>query len=563
MYPNVLELRARADGYVSKTLSIDPSKQPYIFVLEKTRSFHGVVRDSDGFAVADVAIAAVDYSGDTSTVPNSVGLLRNMVKSDAEGKFTCIGVQSDIATLLARKEDGSSGILARADAKDDREHIIVLRPPTTVALEIVDQAGKSLEGALVSWIAWESTLPMEAWSKRSDAEGKIVWNTAPQGRLWLTVEYPQLRPKHISIDTSSPTQREQKVALDPIHQLHVTAVDKLSQEPIEDFSLRIRYNRSTNYLRPGESFPMATGMPGSRSYRGVYEVQGKQGEANVRSILDFESLSFSVAAPGYKISDTQVVQGSQAISELAIQLEPLSDATAIVHDPSGNVAQGAIVFYTSAIYNFEFDERVRDAGVLPSSTQWVGSKQSTDELGRFLLDWNTSDKCYAIWHETGWSCGTVESLIGQEAIELSPWGSVSIQGITETQWASGNFVVSISVPNLNNGRIKAYLEIPLNQFPIEPEIELTRVPTGSAILIEKKQFENVVMYEPVVPFEVKPSETTKVAVRGTASFEGTVEFRGDVPATPPSSNILRLKLKRVDEKMNVASVFYADLETAL
>ncbi len=115
--------------------------------------------------------------------------------------------------MLVAEADSWAPATLMLDIRKGMEPVeIRLKAPSTISLRITDTEEKPIANAAVSVWEWENyTHP--GWEFRSDAEGRVVWTTAPEGVVSINVSKPgYIRRRHIPVGAGP---EEHVIKLDP------------------------------------------------------------------------------------------------------------------------------------------------------------------------------------------------------------------------------------------------------------------------------------------------------------------------------------------------------------
>ena len=281
-------------------------------VLKHGARVRGVVVNESAAPIADAEIL-VGNLGITSS--------RNG-KSQPDGSFDIGGVQSG-KTLLTVSATGYAATQLEIESSSAEPHPVVLKAGRTLIVRVVNQKGEPIENAraqletLPYGPSETNTLPQLEYFQRTDADGRIRWNDAPQEKVKFLIDargYMRLSSLWIAADGE-----EHTITMQPGLKVHGTVRDSRSGKPIPKFRLVAGWPERTTQPN-GITVPIVWEYYGGKDFvngqfRCVQDVPVVYGMKQDRYI-------FKVEAPGYLPEITRVVGDTEGAVEFNLALQP-------------------------------------------------------------------------------------------------------------------------------------------------------------------------------------------------------------------------------------------------
>jgi len=383
----------------------------HVFRLGRAVVLHGLVVDSDGAPVPDAKVL-VGTIGSSS---------RRETNSQANGTFTIGGCKPG-KNLVSAEGGGFAATTREIEVTDESEPIrITLQRGKTLRLRVMDQAGQPVRGA---HIMLETFPTGQADPKRprsvqadfhakTDAEGKAVWENAPDAELILDFQASGFM--RVDGVTIQPDGKEHLVTLPPALVITGTVRDAENGQPIPRFRI------ITGWPSPDH----ATGKMNALwsaidrfwltftggEYRHAFEEPLVVGTENRGYLLKFE-------ADGYAPFVSRLLGANEGEVRLDVILRPAAAMTVTVTKPDGRPAANADVGLVASGARLQ----IIPGGFSRSHMDNGGSLLTCDRQGQFRLPADDSINRVIVACADGYAEATRASLAADPSIRLQPWG---------------------------------------------------------------------------------------------------------------------------------------------
>ena len=177
-----------------------------VLVMVKGFNVFGYVYDSGGNPVA----GAVVYDG--QFIPHYSGKrVHNddlRTKTDAQGMFEFHSVGQRNLFLNVEVEGFAPYANNFAVSAESDPIEIILEKGTVIYGRVVDKNGQPVEGAEIRNDQWSSEGMPVYWESKSDADGRFVWENAPQEQVILMVGKPNYYNAYLTITADPEAEYE-------------------------------------------------------------------------------------------------------------------------------------------------------------------------------------------------------------------------------------------------------------------------------------------------------------------------------------------------------------------
>ncbi len=501
-------------------------KGSHVFHLGRGMEVSGVVVDAEGNPIAG-AKAAVGPVGSSD---------RRETTTREDGSFVLKGCPAG-ESLLSGQAKGFAPTTQRIDIQAAHpSYRLVLKPGKTLRLRLVDRDSQPVAGGH----AWLNTFlrgpidpsnpappPVQAEvDLRSDAEGRMVWEEAPDAAL--TFDFEARGYMRVSDFQVRPDDQEHTVELPSALTVFGTVRDKETGDPIPQFRM------VTGWPRP------AFGINGSTTnadwstldrfwmsfaggeFRHTYEEAVVGGIPNPGYILKFE-------AEGYSPFISRTIGPAEGEVRLDVPLQRSAETIVTVATPGGGIARQAEVALLGPGAKASFDGHSFN---LNSSPGMVRVK--TDAQGTFRLPGDNTLERVILVHDSGFL-----DMQPAEGRRLNTWVLQAWGGI-EGQWMTGDQPVAqgeVSIQG-NNGPEGAF-QLDFTKFRLltdaEGHFRAERVPPGKVKVVRLHRQDlggghTSWSHGKSVDVEVKPGEITPVKL-GNAGWVVSVQLQWPSHAT--------------------------------
>lgn len=381
-----------------------------VFVLGRAVSVRGVVKDPNGQPVpaAEVRVGQVGEGGAREST------------TMRDGTFAVAGCRPG-TNLITAQAQGYAPVTLTADLTDQAEPIqLTLRPGQLLKLRVVDPAGNPLPDATVWLNPFDYADPAKAatptvqidFNQRTDASGRLEWNTAPDQELPLEISaagYMKSGAVHVW-----PDGVEHVITLQPALSISGTVRDATTGRPVPHFRIITGWptldpiDHSTNaHWSSLDRFWMTFG---DGKFQHNYEEPVVGGTAHPEFIFKFE-------AEGYAPFITRSVSAADRHVRFDVDLTPAPARTVTVTLPDGTPAAAVDVGLVTPGAAL----RLLPGGI-SSENAAGGSRLVTDEHGRFKLPPDSTIQRVVAANAQGFAEATPAELAVQPVICLQPWG---------------------------------------------------------------------------------------------------------------------------------------------
>ncbi len=519
----------------------DPAAEPrlrarqYVFQLRRGVTVRGVVVDREGQPVFDATVR-VGMLGEVHT---------RETRSLADGSFE-VAACTPGRKPVAAEAPGFAAATIEADIDETTPPLrLVLQPGKALRFRVLDKAGSPIAG---TWFALETLragpveenspgtpVPQVEFSGLADAEGRAVWEEAPDQELSFAFAKPgYLRRDEVRM---RPSEQEHVVVLQPALTIAGTVSDAATAKPISDFRVLCGWPETFgDQERPRWSSLDRHQLTFSGgTFRHALEEALIGGIPNPGYVFKFE-------AEGYAPFVTRVFRPDEGEVEFAVTLKPSETVTVTVVLPDGQpAARGDVGFVSPGD-----DLTLRPGGLEARSG---GAVVTTDAAGQFRLPTDETVTMIVAAHPQGFARTTRAALQAEPVLRLQAWARVEGRAWSRGKPATAKeFTLSWpqdEVPPRVRFDFESYRVVSDGRG----EFEFDKVPPGELLLVELVPFE---MPPPQrgTGWSVKPLETITANPGQTSYVE-----------TGKDARRVRLRLRwpggvlsRPDERVGFASI---------
>lgn len=387
----------------------------HVFHLGRPVTVTGLVVDQDGQPVAGATVA----SGEVGNTARREGV------SDAEGRFKLEGCPSG-KTLISAQASGFAVTTKEVELSARMAPVhLVLHPGSLLRLRLVDREGKAVPRAHAWLNTFSQTDPAPAQAEvdlRSDSEGRIVWEEAPDAELAFDL-YAQgyMRVSEYKV---RPDGEEHVVTMPSGLTVFGTVRNASTGQPIPKFRIITGWPQ-TNYRTGVTNAAWSTlerfwlNFAGGE-FRHTYDEGVIGGVKNPGYILKFE-------AEGYASYISRIMAADEGEVRLDVSLNPADHREVTVVTPEGKPAaqaelallgQGGRATYTGGSFD-------------PNNGHGM-IRMIADAHGRVTLSTDDTLERVFIVHPSGFADLDPAAMASETTWMLLPWGRI------EGQWMIGD-----------------------------------------------------------------------------------------------------------------------------
>ena len=491
----------------------------YVFRLGRAARLAGRVSDPEGQPVPQAAIQVSPMLAVSTPRSGfgtgSIGVMR-ISTNEVDGSFLVTGCLPGSNTVRIEAEGFVPTNFVVELNYNSVPFNITIQPGKRVRLRVVNQGGLPIVGAEVEFKATTAEVFGRA---KTDAEGGLEWNGAPDSKLTASIRapgYAAVEDHPVSADN------EQHVvtlaALPSGLTLWGSVRDAESGQPIRHF--RIVPGRPQRYFNVTNIQWSVASAPWTRSELGRFR------QAIPETAGTQNGLVFKFEAEGHAPFVTRIVKSDEGEVEFNIALRPANSVTVTVLQPDGQPAVGADVglVYPGARL------RLIPGGIAHDPAS--GSRPfTTDDHGQFSLPPDDMIGRVVAATTGGYRESTREQLMSDPTLRLEPWGRIEGTLLSGGRGAPKRMVqfrygrkdgavISSAVLNTFSSDYFAYR----TETDEEGHFVFPRVPSGKHTVAQFIADRPNTRDAPMEDAEIRPGETTTVNI-GVSNYVVTARIR--------------------------------------
>jgi RNA polymerase sigma factor (sigma-70 family) len=475
----------------------------HVFHLRQAVSISGVVMgpNEQPIAGADILVGQRAESNSRKTTTSN------------DGSFHVAGCQPGKTSLTAEAKGFAPTTLDLVLSPESAPVRIVLEPGKSLRIRVVDKQGAPIKGAN----AWLDTFDRDRlnssankkptiqadFNPRSDAEGRIVWDSAPDQELSFDFAAPKfMRVASVKL---RPDGEEHVVTLPPALTISGTVRDADTAQPIPHFKLITgwpQFNPSSgvtnNQWSTLDRFWL--NFEGGK-FQHVYEEPVIVNSGNPAYV-------FKIQADGYAPFITRVVNGDETEARFEISLHAASATIVHVVLPDGRPVRQAQVGLVSG------GAQLRLApGGFDTSARSGANLVLTDDSGQFSLPPDSEVERIVVANPDGFVEAPRAQLATAATLVLQPWGRLQGALTSNGQPLAGHSLLF----EYGSGDRNA-LSAEFSRYQVKTdsagEFVFPQVPPGKHRVVEliPEGKQPVWSHHVLSSIEIRPGETTTVTL---------------------------------------------------
>ncbi len=403
-----------------------------VYVLDRGITVRGTVVDPDGQPVAGARVALL-------------GGRRRETSSLSDGTFTLTGCKIGACAIQAEARGLAAATLQLTLTNDQAPLVLSLNPAKLLRLRVVDANGSSVTNYSVTVNNYNVAVPLAGGSgvfvgsavgriagrgfgvggpnslvSKVDSDGRMTWDSAPEGDLALTVEaygYQSALNLHLQADGT-----EHQIILHPARVVSGAVLDAATSQPISCF--RVAVGRVD-----GPELQWFI----SQTYRdGTFRLDADGMRTPVQ---------FKFEADGYASSISRVLGMDEGAVTLEIVLQPATATTLTVLKPDGRPATNADIGLEMPGTRLQWTP----GGLVHTQRGNYTNVFSTDNTGRFVLPPDDSVTRVIAASPDGYGEATPAGLATSPVMQLQPWGRIEGTYLSDGKPAVGRVLTFATV----------------------------------------------------------------------------------------------------------------------
>ncbi len=465
----------------------------YVIHLGRPMTVRGVVVDPEGKPVAGAEVFA------------GIKGFSRKVTTDTEGQFVLGGCPLG-GNLLTAEAKGYATVTEEIVVREVANSIrLKLQEGKSFILRVLDTEGKPVTNANV-WLDYMNSggpglHPIQVeFDKKTDAEGRVLWQGAPDRELKFLVSAPKFMESWVVV---RPDDNEHGVTMKPALVIEGTVKDAKTGEPVPEFRI-LTGSPLKSAGNEGNRIEWSTmerfwlHFSGGKFKRSLEEAVSGD-DANPGYFFRFEATGYVPHVTGFVSPDAGVVR-------LEVALKPARSHAVMVKLPDGRPAGDVEVGLVSATSNLRIGPM--GFGFDPDYSAILRA----DKAGIFKVSVDETIQRIVVTHPSGYGEETMASLLDNPTLQIRPWGKVEGIAYQDGHPVSRVLVVLDFKDGKQNG-LSLYNMPYLMRTDKQGRFAFDQVPFGQ--LTARLTLSNGVpakRYYVTQELVVRPGETTQVKV---------------------------------------------------
>ncbi len=367
---------AQSHVYVDEAETIEQLRsQAFVISMDQGFIISGVVQDENGNPVPDARVQrGVYYAYKESefrgyTDPNgyfeftklSTTFRTETVYEKIEGKGN-VPVKRPVEFITVSAE-GYAPEIKKVTFNHKKAQIeVILSSGSPICGRVIDFEGNAVSGAAVradKWYdpesSWDDHINSIDWRTRTDAEGRFIWQNAPNEEVKLEIT----KAGFLEFETPKllPSETEHEFVLNPKVRVFGRVIDAATKEPVSEFIYRRHEGGTISHPK------LVTNDKGR--FETSFENQGE------RFFISFE-------ADGYKPVNSNSIALIDQNVELTIEMQPDTGLEGVIVDADGKPVEGVRIVIPDTWLSIDNME-------IPAAGIKNHTNTITDSRGRFHL----------------------------------------------------------------------------------------------------------------------------------------------------------------------------------
>jgi hypothetical protein len=366
------------------------------FKLAPMLRISGTVQDASGRLLprVEVSLVRTNDSGSTSSTQR---------RTDARGGFQFTAVDPEATSLLVNSTNFAPVVLGIDPARDTRPIKIVLVPGSPLKGRFFETSEGSTNTRPVAGVMVNVTSASHRlinWRGRTDAEGRFVWEHAPEGLMRISAYGSGFPSRNF---TARAGANENVFDLGRVFIWKARAIDADSKAPIAAFS-----------VTPGHQYG---GNDDRVNWMSYYTVRSTNGEVILSDRNSPQVVK--IEAPGYTPLMMPTPERDSSATNLSFSLRRAIKIKGVVKLPNGQPAAGAEI----GAVNEGYLSLGRGAFINHRNADFTNLIVKSDAQGRFEVPPRLSQRLVVV-HNEGFAETTQSNLATQAEVTLQPFGTI-------------------------------------------------------------------------------------------------------------------------------------------
>ena len=460
------------------------------FALAPTLKVAGTVQDASGRLLPGVEVSVVRTNdfGNTSSTQR---------RTDARGAFQFTAVEPEATSLLVQSSNFAPVVLSINPVSDTRPIKVVLVPGSALKGRFFQTTEGSTNAQPVPGVNVNITSASHrliTWRGKADAEGRFVWEHAPDGLMRIHGYAPGSPSRNFAARAGAGAGAGEIVFdLGRVFIWKLRAADAVSKAPIAAFS-----------VTPGQQYG---GNDERVSWMSYHAARSTNGEVLLNDRINPQVIK--IEAPGYTPLMMPIPERDSSATNITVALHRAINIKGVVKLPDGKPAAGAEI----AAVNEGYLSLGRGAFINHRNAEYTNLIVKSDTQGRFEVPPRLSQRLVIV-HEEGFAETTQSNLAANGEVMLEPFGT--IEGVLMI----GSKAATNSPLHLSENRTGQGLNFDYSAFgghtDSEGKFRYTHVPPGKRWLSRMIATRpNTRSWSHATPVNVEPGQTVQAQLGGT------------------------------------------------
>jgi protocatechuate 3,4-dioxygenase beta subunit len=440
-----------------------------VLVLKTGLTLRGVVSDQDGYNVAGAKVRSQEG---------------REVLTAADGSFALPALTPGEIFVTIAADGLAPQRMAVQMASDTAPLAVQLKPGAILRVRIFDETGSPMPKATVDLDKWQGPNTL-AWGGLTDADGRVVWNSAPPEPMTFSVmKDGYLTLRHIPLPADG---KEHTLSMNPQPTVAGRVTDAETKQPIASFRA----------------------IPGKEPLAAVLGTNGQFKLAFSENRVDF---TVRIEADGYEPAtwDPTEENTNHVTHDFELRKTPPAEAIqGVVLLPDGSPLAGAQVALATKSGVIELGR----AGFIDMDDSAL---TRTGADGRFSFASGVAARAVAAVHQEGFGSVLITGTNHLVSIQLQPWGRVEGVLRLATKSNAGQPILLAAPPGPGSeDTVKLSLNVYMTKTDEQGNFAFEQAPPGQYNLYM------AILHEPYshqTPVQIPPGATAVVQIGGTGAI---------------------------------------------